>query len=170
MRYRDEVYITRLATLLDAEKIASFQHDLWQNQYEQISHALELKSMISLWETSLREESRLGRALLCEENNIVVGIGAVQFHDEDAEIVLLEVSPDHTRRGVGSRLLNALADIAVRTGLSVITTWVPDQNTAMAGLLESSGWTSTGARRTIATESNEDLLHQRQFVVHVKIP
>jgi GNAT superfamily N-acetyltransferase len=64
----------------------------------------------------------------------------------DAEVYELRVEPDRTREGHGGRLLHAVVDTLVTDGFSMACTWVLENDTALRGFLESSGWAVDGAR------------------------
>ncbi|GII55133.1 hypothetical protein Pth03_35220 [Planotetraspora thailandica] len=66
-----------------------------------------------------------------------------------AELLTLLVDPNHTRRGHGSRLLNATVDHLRDDGFSTVVTWVFADNHAMLAFLESAGWGEDGADRVL---------------------
>ncbi|WP_017598749.1 GNAT family N-acetyltransferase [Nocardiopsis lucentensis] len=68
---------------------------------------------------------------------------------KDAEVFALHVAPELTRRGHGSRLLNACVDQLVESGFGTVYVWVPEADNALRSFFESSGWRADGARREI---------------------
>jgi GNAT superfamily N-acetyltransferase len=68
-----------------------------------------------------------------------------------AEIATLLVEPRWGRRGHGSRLLAAVADIARGNGVARLQTWLLEPDSVSAGFLESAGWAPDGWARTLDT-------------------
>jgi len=66
-----------------------------------------------------------------------------------AELLPLLVDPDHTRRGHGSRLLNATVDHLREDGYAGVVTWVFEEHTPMLAFLESAGWAPDEAERIL---------------------
>jgi GNAT superfamily N-acetyltransferase len=67
------------------------------------------------------------------------------------EVATLLVEPRWGRRGHGSRLLAAVADLAAETGAVRLTMWVPEADEVTARFLESAGWAREGWLRTLET-------------------
>ncbi len=65
------------------------------------------------------------------------------------ELAVLLVEPRWGRRGHGSRLLAAVADLTRANGTARLQTWVAEADGATAGLLESAGWDRDGWVRTL---------------------
>ena len=65
------------------------------------------------------------------------------------ELALLLVEPRWGRRGHGSRLLAAVADVAGATGAVRLQTWVAERDDVTAAFLESAGWDRDGWVRTL---------------------
>ena len=63
----------------------------------------------------------------------------------------LLVEPRWGRRGHGSRLLAAVADIALGNGVARLQTWLLEPDSVSAGFLESAGWAPDGWARTLDT-------------------
>ncbi|GAA1511494.1 hypothetical protein GCM10009677_50390 [Sphaerisporangium rubeum] len=66
-----------------------------------------------------------------------------------AELLTLLVEPGHTRRGHGSRLLNATVDHLREDGFSTVVTWIFAEDQAMHGFLSSAGWAPDEAERVL---------------------
>jgi len=71
------------------------------------------------------------------------------------ELVALLVEPRWGRRGHGSRLLAAVADLARASGAARLQMWVPEQDRVTARFLESAGWGPDGWARTLDTGIEE---------------
>ncbi len=67
----------------------------------------------------------------------------------DAELYELCVHPQHTGRGHGSRLLNALADTIAEDGFQTVCAWALESDLPLRTFLESSGWAPDGGRRDL---------------------
>jgi GNAT superfamily N-acetyltransferase len=67
------------------------------------------------------------------------------------EIATLLVEPRWGRRGHGSRLLAAVADLARATGAARLQVWLPEADQASARFFESAGWARQGWVRTLDT-------------------
>ncbi|HYO37002.1 MAG TPA: GNAT family N-acetyltransferase [Geodermatophilus sp.] len=65
------------------------------------------------------------------------------------ELAVLLVEPRWGRRGHGSRLLAAVADLTRTNGTARLQSWVAEADAATAGLLESAGWDRDGWVRTL---------------------
>ncbi len=66
-----------------------------------------------------------------------------------SELTVLLVEPRWGRRGHGSRLLAAVADITRSGGAARLQAWVAEPDTVTAGFLESAGWDRDGWIRTL---------------------
>ena len=67
------------------------------------------------------------------------------------ELSTLLVEPRWGRRGHGSRLLSAVADLARGTGAARLQTWLLEADAVSAGFFESAGWAPDGWARTLDT-------------------
>ncbi|GGK83389.1 hypothetical protein Sme01_17430 [Sphaerisporangium melleum] len=66
-----------------------------------------------------------------------------------AELLTLLVDPGHTRRGHGSRLLNATVDHLREDGFTTVVTWVFAEDKAMVDFFASAGWAPDEAERIL---------------------
>ena len=55
------------------------------------------------------------------------------------------------RRGHGSRLVAAVADLTATQGVRRLQMWLPEEDTVTARFLESAGWAADGWLRTLDT-------------------
>jgi GNAT superfamily N-acetyltransferase len=82
--------------------------------------------------------------------------------DRTAAIGLLLVEPRWGRRGHGSRLLAAVADLAREAGATRLVAWVPIADTSSLEFYRSAGWEADGLQRSLDTGAgvvNEIRLH-----------
>jgi GNAT superfamily N-acetyltransferase len=68
-----------------------------------------------------------------------------------AELSTLLVEPRWGRRGHGSRLLAAVADLAVAGNSARLQVWLPEADRVSAAFYESAGWAPDGWARTLDT-------------------
>jgi ribosomal-protein-alanine N-acetyltransferase len=110
---------TRLATLEDADAIATLSRDL-------IEHGLP-------W--GWRPE-RIRRAIRASDTNVAVvgpqgapiGFGIMEYQEDEAHLLLFAVAAEHQRKGVGSALLQWLEDVARVAGVQRIRLEVRREN------------------------------------------
>jgi GNAT superfamily N-acetyltransferase len=102
--------------------------------------------------------------LVARERNLLVGFAAYgpaeltagEFPDPagpTAEVSTLLVEPRWGRRGHGSRLLAAVADLAVAGKSARLQVWLPEADRVSAAFYESAGWAPDGWARTLDTGS-----------------
>jgi GNAT superfamily N-acetyltransferase len=158
----------RLARPDDAAEIARIQVVTWRTAYR----ALLPTAVLDDWDADNATESwRAAVAapptpahgvLVALERNSVVGftafgpaeLGSGETSDAagpTAELSTLLVEPRWGRRGHGSRLLAAVADVARRDGAARLQVWLPETDRVSAGFYESAGWAPDGWARTLDT-------------------
>ena len=156
---------TRLAKATDAPLITELQLANWHISHPEIAEFLDSRDVQDQWESAIRDQSSRGRVLVCERDLVVVGVAAIEFEDQLGQLSLLEVTPTCRRQLIGSRLLNAVADIAGRAGASSMYSWVATADTSAQEFLESTGFTHTGATRTIGFhDGSTDLLTDQMYM------
>ncbi len=152
----------------DAAEIARVQVVTWRTAYR----ALLPTAVLDDWDADTATESwRAAVAspptpahgvLVALERNSVVGftafgpaeLGVGETSDPagpTAELSTLLVEPRWGRRGHGSRLLAAVADVARRDGVARLQVWLPETDQVSAGFFESAGWAPDGWARTLDT-------------------
>ena len=156
---------TRLAKATDAPLITELQLANWHISHPEIAEFLDSRDVQDQWESAIRDQGSRGRVLVCERDLVVVGVAAIEFEDQLGQLSLLEVTPTCRRQLIGSRLLNAVADIAGRAGASSMYSWVATADTSAQEFLESTGFTHTGATRTIGFhDGSTDLLTDQMYM------
>ena len=70
------------------------------------------------------------------------------------ELAALLVEPRWGRRGHGSRLLAAVADLSAATGVRRLQMWVPEADAVTAGFLTTAGWAPDGWARTLDADGS----------------
>ena len=91
-------------------------------------------------------------------DGVVVGYCGLMVTGEDGHVTTLAVDPAMHRRGIGTRLLLALAGEAIRRGVTGLTLEVRMGNKAAQELYRRFGFRPAGVRRNYYVETNEDAL------------
>jgi ribosomal protein S18 acetylase RimI-like enzyme len=145
----------RLATIEDAETIATIHICAWRAAYEGIVPAQYLASL------SIQERAHLWRRVISEQHGAVLlavaphgEVGFISFgpsRDKDgrekAEIYAIYVLPEFWHRGIGLQLLEeAERQLEARHFIS-FTLWVLEENTQARRFYEATGFRLDGGRR-----------------------
>jgi GNAT superfamily N-acetyltransferase len=136
----------RPAAVDDAGEIARIQTETWRIAYrsvlpEAVLQSLDQQSFHAGWQQAVSQPPSLAHhVLVALEGSTLVGFAAFgpdadrQPQDPPLEtsaaIGVLLVEPRWGRRGHGSRLLAAVADLARTAGLTRLVAWVPAADTA----------------------------------------
>jgi [ribosomal protein S18]-alanine N-acetyltransferase len=91
-------------------------------------------------------------------DGVVVGYCGLMITGEDGHVTTLAVDPAMHRRGIGTRLLLALAGEAIRRGVTGLTLEVRMSNRPAQELYRRFGFRPAGVRRNYYVETNEDAL------------
>ena len=91
-------------------------------------------------------------------DGVVVGYCGLMVTGEDGHVTTLAVDPAMHRRGIGTRLLLALAGEAIRRGVTGLTLEVRMSNQPAQELYRKFGFRPAGVRRNYYVETNEDAL------------
>ena len=156
----------RPAVPADAGDVARVQETAWRAMAAAALPAAVLDS----WDTAAATESWRAAitspptpghgVLVAVDDGQVIGFaayGPAEVGREDrphpagptTEIAVLLVEPRWGRRGHGSRLLAAVADLTRSTGTARLQTWVADADAVTGRFLESAGWDRDGWVRTL---------------------
>jgi len=160
----------RPALTEDAAAIARVQVVTWRTAYRDVLPLAVLDGWdedgaIRSWRAAIAEPPTPGHGVLVAlEGDQVVGFAAYGPAElapgeptdpagPTTEIATLLVEPRWGRRGHGSRLLAAVADLARATGAARLQVWLPESDGVSAGFYESAGWAEQGWQRTLDTGS-----------------
>jgi GNAT superfamily N-acetyltransferase len=152
----------------DATAVARVQLITWRTAYRDVLPVAVLddwdeEGAVESWRTAITTPPTPGHGVLVAvERDEVVGFtayGPAELVAGEApdpagpttEIATLLVEPRWGRRGHGSRLLAAVADLAHATGAARLQVWLPESDTVSAGFFESAGWAPHGWLRTLDT-------------------
>lgn len=81
-----------------------------------------------------------------DSNRAIVGFAGLALLAGEAHVMTVAVAPDWQRRGIGSRLLEALLDAAERVEASEVTLEVRASNSRARELYRRAGFVETGIR------------------------
>jgi GNAT superfamily N-acetyltransferase len=152
----------------DAAEIARVQGVTWRTAYRSVLPAAVLDgwdedAAADAWHAAVVSPPTPAHGVLVAvERQGVVGFAAFgpaelsqgeppEPEGPTTEILTLLVEPRWGRRGHGSRLLAAVADLARATGARRLQVWLPEQDGVSAGFFESAGWAPQGWARTLDT-------------------
>ena len=152
----------------DAEAIARVQSVTWRTAYRdvlprEVLDEWEDAAVAGSWRAAITAPPTPGHGVLVAvERDSLVGFTAfapAEVSPDDppdpagpsAQITVLLVEPRWGRRGHGSRLLAAVADLTGATGVARLLTWIPESDRASAGFFASAGWAPDGWAQTLET-------------------
>jgi GNAT superfamily N-acetyltransferase len=152
----------------DAAEIARIQVVTWRTAYRSllppsVLDGWDADAATASWRTAITAPPTPAHGVLVAlEKNTVVGFaayGPAELVDDErpdpagptSELSTLLVEPRWGRRGHGSRLLAAVADLARGGGAARLQVWLPEADTVSAGFYESAGWAPDGWARTLDT-------------------
>ncbi len=157
----------RPATAGDVTELARIQLDTWRLAYQQVLpaqvlQALTVADIAASWHAAVTAPPSPSHSILVAmEGEFRVGFTAFgpdadrQPQDPDPDttdaISMLLVEPRWGRRGHGSRLLAAMADLARAGGVNRLVAWLPAADTASLQFYRSAGWEADGLRRDLET-------------------
>ncbi|MGY1831869.1 GNAT family N-acetyltransferase [Geodermatophilus sp. SYSU D01180] len=156
----------RPAVAADAAEVARVQGETWRTAYRHVLPPAALEgwdaaAAEAAWRAAITSPPTAAHGVLVAlDDGRVVGFaafGPAELSDGErphpagptTELAVLLVEPRWGRRGHGSRLLAAVADLAAGTGATRLTAWVPEADGVTAGFLESAGWDRDGWARTL---------------------
>lgn len=166
------MFESRLARIDDAPHIARLQATSWESRGIIDINADVPDYIIDAtqhWEVAIRDMQSDGRVLVVEAQGEIVGFAAISVSGPDAfsELLALEVDPQRRRQGIGSRLINATADIAERMNALKIRAWVEKDEIAARALLRETGWAESGSTRLTQSESGQNR-NESEWVTYLR--
>ena len=152
----------------DAAEIARIQVVTWRTAYRSLLPAAVLDewdeaAAADSWRAAVTSPPTPGHAVVVAvERGTLVGFaafGPAELADGEqpdpagptTEIATLLVEPRWGRRGHGSRLLAAVADLARSSATARLQIWLPEEDRVSARFFESAGWGRAGSVRTLDT-------------------
>jgi GNAT superfamily N-acetyltransferase len=152
----------------DASEVARVQAVTWRTAYRSVLPPAVLDewddaAATEAWRSATASPPTPGHGVLVAvEQDVVVGFaafGPAELTDGErpdpagptTEIATLLVEPRWGRRGHGSRLLAAVADLARATGAGRLQVWLAEPDEVSGRFFESAGWARDGWVRTLDT-------------------
>jgi GNAT superfamily N-acetyltransferase len=152
----------------DAEAIARVQLVTWRTAYRALLPPAVLddwneQAAVDAWRTAVVSPPTPGHGVLVAlDGSAVAGFAAFGPAELAAgevplpggptsELTALLVEPRWGRRGHGSRLLAAVADLTAASGVVRLQMWLPAEDPATARFLDGAGWAPDGWVRTLDT-------------------
>jgi GNAT superfamily N-acetyltransferase len=167
----------RLARTPDVDGIAAVNVRSWRARFDGVLPAavldgLDPGDLAMVWASGiLNPPTPAYRLLVAVDGPDIVGYAATgPSQDPDAEpdcveLLALEVDPDRTREGHGSRLMAAAVDHALGMGMTSASVWCPLADEARRAFLQSAGWGPDTAYRDVAVgPGDEDVLREVRLV------
>ena len=148
--------VTRPATTLDADAIATIHIAAWRAAYrgmvpDQLLAALDHSLRAALWADILGRDRPRSRVMAAESAGEFWGFGDLRPSldgDRDpsrvGEVAALYVDPAHWRGGAGGALLDALESAAIEFGYETLELRVLEQNDPARRFYERLGWETDG--------------------------
>ena len=165
----------------DAAGIAAVQVRAWRREYADLLPAdvlagLDADEFAAAWASSLTTpKDARNRVLVALERNTVRGFaltGPATDPDLDpiavGEVAEITVHPEHTRRGHGSRLVQACVDTLRADRFGTAVTWLTSDDDARRAFLTGSGWAADGAHRELDLRG-DDSVRVRQVRLHTDL-
>ena len=170
----------RLARSSDADAIAAVQQRAWRVQFAELlpAHvlaALDARTLADEWGASiLRPPTPQHRVLVAIDadsgaGDCVVGYAAIGPDESltgGAELLDIVIDPSATRRGHGSRLMQAAVDHLRAAGFETVHIWIPVDDAPRRAFLESAGWGPDGAHRDL--DADGAILRQVRLVTDIR--
>ncbi|HST50147.1 GNAT family N-acetyltransferase [Jatrophihabitans sp.] len=157
----------RPATVDDVHELARIQLDTWRLAYQtvlpaEILDSLTVAEIAASWHAAITTPPTPShRVLVATEGAYRVGFAAFgpdadrqpddPAPESTAAVSMLLVEPRWGRRGHGSRLLAAVADLAKAGGADRLVAWVPAGDSVSLRFYRSAGWEPDGLRRDLDT-------------------
>jgi GNAT superfamily N-acetyltransferase len=152
----------------DAAEIARIQAVTWRTAYRSVLPPAVLDdwdadAVTASWRAAIEAPPTPGHGVLVAlERDAIVGFAAYGPAElttaerpdpagPTTELSTLLVEPRWGRRGHGSRLLAAVADLAEADGAARLQVWVLEPDRVSATFYESAGWAPDGWGRTLDT-------------------
>jgi ribosomal-protein-alanine N-acetyltransferase len=124
----------RLAKRADAREIAELSRDLIESGLGWSWHPPRVLRAIAARDTNV---------LVATERGKLVGFAIMEFGETQAHLSLLAVRPSHRRLGVGTRLIEWLAECALMAGIGIVHLELRAQNQAARNFYRRLGFVET---------------------------
>ena len=158
----------RPARTSDADDVGEVNVLAWRHRFagvlpDEILQSLDPLDLGTVWAGGLlNPPTPFSRLFVAIENGTCLGYAAVgpcsdpDADDGTAELLALEVLPQHQRHGHGSRLMAAAMELLADSGIREAVTWCPLVDEARRDFLQSAGWGPDTAYRDVLVGVDDD--------------
>lgn len=119
------------------------------NDFEEIKYTLT-EEFDSFWTPSILEseiKSENSKYIVAKENNQIVGFAGIWISPVDVQITNIVTKKSERKRGIGTKLLDKLIEMARESGRDNISLEVNENNMAAGILYENAGFEVVGIRK-----------------------
>ncbi|AIS51734.1 putative ribosomal-protein-alanine acetyltransferase RimI [Thermoanaerobacter kivui] len=98
------------------------------------------------------------RYIVAEVDNKIVGYGGFWVVVDEGHITNIAVHPQYRSKGIGSKIMEGLIDIAKKNGISAMTLEVRESNIVAQHLYAKFGFRPLGRRKGYYLDNSEDAI------------
>ena len=135
------------------------------NDFEEIKDNL-VEDFDSFWTPSILEEelkSENSKYVVAKENNEIVGFAGIWISPVDVQITNIVTKKTERKRGIGTKLLDKLIEMAKETGRDNISLEVNENNMAAGILYENAGFEVVGIRKNYYNGKDNAIIMTKFF-------
>lgn len=119
------------------------------NDFEEIKDILT-EEFDNFWSSSILEselKSENSKYIVAKEQNNIVGFAGIWISPVDVQITNIVTKKTERKRGIGTKLLDKLIEMAIESGRDNISLEVNENNVAAGILYENAGFEVVGIRK-----------------------
>ena len=135
------------------------------SDFEEIKDNL-VEDFDSFWTPSILEEelkSENSKYVVAKENNEIVGFAGIWISPVDVQITNIVTKKTERKRGIGTKLLDKLIEMAKETGRDNISLEVNENNMAAGILYENAGFEVVGIRKNYYNGKDNAIIMTKFF-------
>ncbi|ABY91800.1 [SSU ribosomal protein S18P]-alanine acetyltransferase [Thermoanaerobacter thermohydrosulfuricus] len=96
--------------------------------------------------------------IVAEVDNKIVGYGGFWVVVDEGHITNIAVHPEYRSKGIGSKIMEGLIDLAKKNGITAMTLEVRESNITAQHLYAKYGFRQLGRRKGYYQDNNEDAI------------
>lgn len=96
--------------------------------------------------------------IVAEVDNKIVGYGGFWVVVDEGHITNIAVHPEYRSKGIGSKIMEGLIDLAKKNGITAMTLEVRESNITAQHLYAKYGFRQLGRRKRYYQDNNEDAI------------
>ena len=158
----------RPARTSDADDVGAVTVRAWRHRFagvlpHDVLESLDPLDLGTVWASGLlNPPTPFSRLFVAVDDGLCLGYAAVgpcsdpDAEDDTAELLALEVLPEHQRQGHGSRLMAAAMELLAGAGMRGAVTWCPLVDEPRRAFLQSAGWGPDTAYRDVLVGVDAD--------------